>query len=125
MSIEKFDEFLKIAARKSKFDETNEWFKGAATYLSAIKEEVDEVTGEVEQNRTCYLEDELGDVLWNYLNAVLALEKETDITLESVFSRACTKYEERISAIENGGSWQEVKEKQKKALNHEFLDSKS
>ncbi|EKO3566897.1 nucleotide pyrophosphohydrolase, partial [Vibrio metschnikovii] len=59
------------------------------------------------------------DVLWDYLNAVLSLEKEKGIKLDSIIERACRKYDERITAIESGISWDEVKEKQKSELARE------
>ncbi|WP_114140700.1 MazG nucleotide pyrophosphohydrolase domain-containing protein, partial [Vibrio cholerae] len=97
----------------------NSWYLGSSTYLAEIKQEVDEVVEEIPKNRLCYLEDELGDVLWDYLNTILSLEKEAGVKIESVVQRACRKYEERVSAIENGISWDEVKLKQKKELEQE------
>lgn len=80
---------------------------------------MDEVIDEIPNKRICYLEEELGDVLWDYLNAVLSLEKENGVKLDAIVKRACQKYEERISAIENGIDWDEVKAKQKVALAQE------
>ncbi|HFG2029839.1 TPA: MazG nucleotide pyrophosphohydrolase domain-containing protein [Vibrio cholerae] len=113
------DKSLEIAKRKSEFDKSNSWYLGSSTYLAEIKKEVDEVVEEIPKNRLCYLEDELGDVLWDYLNAILSLEKEAGVKIESVVQRACRKYGERVSAIENSISWGEVKLKQKKELEHE------
>lgn len=120
-----FKTLLKIAQRKSVFDETNAWFDGAQTYLQAIKKETDEVIEELPKDRACYLEDELADVLWNYLNSLLALEKEAGISTESVLRRACEKYEERIAGIESGELWKEVKARQKQALKAEFKQANS
>ncbi|MGF1780475.1 MazG nucleotide pyrophosphohydrolase domain-containing protein [Vibrio fluvialis] len=98
---------LAIAQRKSDIDQSSDWFQGAQTYLHEIQSELQEV------------EEELGDVLWDYLNLLLALEKESEIKLESVIARACKKYEQRISAIEQGIRWDEVKAQQKVALQTE------
>lgn len=117
--MKEFDILLGIAKRKAKFDESNTWSTGSETYLSEIKNEVDEVIEEIPKSRKCYLEDELGDVLWDYLNILAALEKEADIDSEAVLKRACEKYEERISGIENGQKWSDIKEKQKIALENE------
>lgn len=117
--MKEFDILLGIAKRKAKFDESNTWSNGSETYLSGIKNEVDEVIEEIPKSRKCYLEDELGDVLWDYLNILAALEKEADIDSEAVLKRACEKYEERISGIENGQKWSDIKEKQKIALENE------
>ncbi|RCS73547.1 MazG nucleotide pyrophosphohydrolase domain-containing protein [Vibrio casei] len=117
--MKEFDILLGIAKRKAKFDESNTWSNGSETYLSEIKNEVDEVIEEIPKSRKCYLEDELGDVLWDYLNILVALEKEANIDSEAVLKRACEKYEERMSGIENGQKWFDIKEKQKIALENE------
>ncbi len=114
-----FDKLLDIAKRKSEFDKSNAWYSGASTYLSEIKKEVDEVLDELPKHRIGHLEDELGDVLWDCLNAILCLEKEAGVKMDSIVQRACRKYEERVSAIENGISWEDVKRKQKKKLEQE------
>ena len=114
-----FEILLEIAKRKAKIDTNNNWFFGSQTYLSEIKKEIDEVNTELSQNRICYLEDELGDVLWDYINALVALEKERGISVENVLGRACKKYEERIRGIENGELWNDVKKRQKIALAEE------
>ncbi|MCV2403198.1 nucleotide pyrophosphohydrolase [Marinomonas sp. C2222] len=114
--MKEFDTLLAIAKRKSTFDQNNTWSNGSKTYLKEIKNEIDEVIEEIPKSRKCYLEDELGDVLWDYLNILTALEKEEGIDIQSVLERACKKYEQRISGIEAGVKWSEIKEKQKKAL---------
>ncbi|KZN62110.1 hypothetical protein N473_21430 [Pseudoalteromonas luteoviolacea CPMOR-1] len=110
---------LDIAKRKYVYDQTNSWYSGSETYLSALKDELAEVLEEIPKQRICHLEDELGDILWNYLNIILALEKESGIDMHSIFNRAVKKYEQRVSTIEQGGSWLGVKEKQKKMLEEE------
>ncbi|MCE0557446.1 MazG nucleotide pyrophosphohydrolase domain-containing protein [Motilimonas sp. E26] len=111
-----FDALLELAKRKSDFDQDNTWFKGSSTYLDAIKKEVDEVIEEIPKSRNNYLEDELADVLWNTLNSLLALEKETGICTISVLERAVKKYRQRMAGIEAGVSWEEIKNEQKQAL---------
>ncbi|MFZ5949303.1 MAG: MazG nucleotide pyrophosphohydrolase domain-containing protein [Candidatus Rifleibacteriota bacterium] len=123
--MQEFKYLIEIARRKSEFDKNNNWYAGSSTYLAEIKKEVDEVAEEIPKNRICYLEDELGDVLWDYLNTVLSLEKESGVKIESIVNRACQKYEERLSAIENGISWAEIKQKQKKELEQKQLLEKA
>jgi NTP pyrophosphatase (non-canonical NTP hydrolase) len=118
-----FNTLVTIARRKNVFDQTNSWANGSSTYIAEICKEVQEVAEEIAQDRNVYLEDELGDVLWDYLNLVLSLEKEKAIKLEAVLERAAQKYEERISGIENGILWKDIKEKQKAALTQEHKDS--
>ncbi len=120
-----FDQLITIAKRKSEFDRTKKPQAFAHTYLQEIKNEVDEVIEEIPNNRLCYLEDELADVLWDYLNAVLLLEKEQGVDLHSVLTRACKKYNQRVTAIEQGRTWAEVKKEQKKQLAKELKDSQT
>ncbi|QXO18897.1 MazG nucleotide pyrophosphohydrolase domain-containing protein [Vibrio ostreae] len=116
-----FERLLDIARRKAGFDENNPWYTGPETYLAALKSEVDEVSEEIPKHRLCYLEDELGDVLWDYLNAILALQKEAGVSVESVIQRACDKYQQRMATLEAGGSWDEIKRKQQQNLQQEYL----
>lgn len=107
---------LKIAKRKNKYDINNPWSNGSKTYLDEIKKEIDEVSEELNNKRNCYLEEELGDVLWDYLNIIINLEKERNISLNSIIDRTCKKYEERISGIEKGIEWDKIKNEQKMKL---------
>jgi NTP pyrophosphatase (non-canonical NTP hydrolase) len=122
--MKEFDTLLAIAKRKTKFDESNTWSKGSTTYLEEIKKEVDEVIEELPKSRQCYLEEELGDVLWDYLNVLSALEKEIGIDTTEVLTRACRKYEQRVSGIESGEQWSDIKIRQKKALELELKTKK-
>ena len=117
-----FETLLLIARRKAVIDADSKWSEGAGTYLGEMNNEIAEVCAELSTGRQCYLEDELGDVLWDYLNALAALEKSHGISVENVLQRACRKYEERISGIENGELWKDIKDRQKLALEKEQKD---
>jgi NTP pyrophosphatase (non-canonical NTP hydrolase) len=117
--MENFEKLLAIVRRKSVYDRNNPWYSGPESYLQGLHDEVEEVIEEIPRQRACYLEDELGDLLWNSLNAVVALEKARGIRLEAVLARACLKFEARLSGIEAGRSWQEIKDEQKQALARE------
>ncbi|WP_105901483.1 MazG nucleotide pyrophosphohydrolase domain-containing protein [Vibrio gangliei] len=117
--MKEFDVLLRVAERKAKFDQTNLWSNGSETYLAEMKKEIDEVSEEIPKNRQCYLEEELGDVLWDYLNVLTAIKKEQGICPKAVLTRAIKKYEERVSGIEVGESWASIKERQKIALAQE------
>jgi len=117
--MKEFDILLAIARRKKVIDQGSDWSNGSNTYLTEIKNEIEEVIDEIPKNRSCYLEEELGDVLWDYLNILINLEKESGINVDSVLKRTCNKYEERISGVENGESWQDIKVRQKVALENE------
>jgi NTP pyrophosphatase (non-canonical NTP hydrolase) len=116
--MESFKLLLSIARRKAQIDTAsdNDWFTGAQTYLGELKKEIVEVEEELLLNRRCYLEDELGDVLWDYVNLLLALENEGEVDLESVLGRVCRKYEERVSGLERHEPWEAVKRRQKQRL---------
>ena len=111
---------LEIVRHKNAIDQQNTWYNGSDTYFAEIHKELAEVKAEIESGRQPHLEEELGDVLWDYLNLLTALESEGKITLEKVFERAITKYWERIDGIENGGSWAEIKAIQKARLAKEL-----
>lgn len=114
-----FEDLLAIVRRKAIFDQNNSWFKGSQSYLNGLKEEIEEVIEEIPKNRACYLEDELADVLWDYLNFVVALETEKGIKLDSVIHRARHKYYDRLSGVDRGEAWQDIKVRQKAALKKE------
>ncbi|EHK9047303.1 nucleotide pyrophosphohydrolase [Vibrio vulnificus] len=118
-----FEQLLEVVQRKAKYDQSNSWYLGPHTYLNELKKEVDEVFDEIPRERTCYLEDELADVLWDYLNAIVALEKESEIRLDSILHRAYIKYSQRVTAIESGTDWADIKEVQKQALEQEYAQS--
>ena len=65
---------FEVVRKKGQIDQESNWSKGHATYLAEIKKELVEVEEEIGLGRICYLEDELGDVLWDYLNLLLCLE---------------------------------------------------
>ena len=118
-------QLLDLVYRKNKLDQLGNWSNGSSTYLQEIRKEVVEVEDELELDRQCYLEDELGDILWDYLNILQCLKTEWGIAIDRVFSRAVTKYDERISGIEQGGSWTDVKTMQKARLSRELISGEA
>lgn len=112
---------IEIVNRKYRIDTTQDWYKGSKTYFEWLKDEVDEVEIEIKNDNKVYLEDELWDVLYTYLNLLTWLEKEWKIdSIESVITRAEHKFSWRISAIENiddslrKDAWDTIKRQQKK-----------
>ncbi len=120
MNTDGIAKLFEVVKKKSQIDQTNSWSNGSSTYLGEIKKELVEVEEEIHLDRLCYLEDELGDVLWDYLNLLLCLENEKGISAANVFGRALSKYDERISGIEAGIMWAETKAMQKKRLSDEY-----
>lgn len=88
-------------------------------YLDAIKDEVDEVREELRDNNSVYLEDELWDILWDYLNLLHCLKVEWKADTARVLERCLEKYSERSDGLEQGISWDEIKVWQKSALEKE------
>ena len=41
------EKLLAVAKRKFELDQRNDWYSGAETYLSGLKEEIDEVRAEI------------------------------------------------------------------------------
>ena len=94
--------------------------------LDTIIAEVEEVREEIKPNNRAYLEDELSDILWGWLNLVENLKREGLVgSHEAIFKRALKKYEERILPLkgtsEDHAIWREVKRKQKENLQREKL----
>ena len=112
---------LALVERKNRIDFKGKWSVGSKTYLGEIRKELAEVEEEIEAGRLCYLEEELGDVLWDYLNIVRCLADEQGVVVERVFERLRTKFEERISGMEDGESWADIKARQKARLAEEYV----
>ena len=119
------DDLLRIMAvvrRKQVYDQKKASMKGSQKYFSGLQKEILEVAEELEKDRLCYLEDELGDILWDFLNMTCALESEKNVEIERVFRRCFQKYQERMDALDRGEEWAEIKQVQKKRLETEHLE---
>jgi NTP pyrophosphatase (non-canonical NTP hydrolase) len=107
---------------KEKIDSLNSWNNGngSKTYFDELQKEIQETLIEYKAGNQVHLEDELGDILWDYLNLLTNLQKEGKIeSIEKVFQRANKKYDERITGIQNNINWEETKIKQKVELKQE------
>lgn len=94
------------------------WEETPLTYLNELIGEVEEVKQELQKEKNLvHLEDELWDILWDYLNVLWLLDKEGKIKKSRIFKKAYKKFDERIDAIwKKWMNWKEIKEKQKKKL---------
>jgi NTP pyrophosphatase (non-canonical NTP hydrolase) len=119
MNTDLLGKLLSVVDRKNSIDKTTNWSDGSITYLNELKTEIIEVEEELQLERVCYLEDELADVLWDYLNVLKCLEEEKGISSCSVLNRAYVKYNERVTAIENNISWEDIKNEQNNKLSNE------
>lgn len=94
----------------------NGWYVDHKTFLNGLYEEIDEAKEEIRKDNSVYLEDELGDVFWDIMMVLIALEKEWLITREKVFERAYNKFSERIDYVQSRDemdSWEKIKKVQK------------
>lgn len=85
--------------------------------------EIEEVLEQFKENNTVYLEDELWDLLWIYLNLLIKVEKEWLIEdRKNVLQRALDKFSGRLAILwqetieERQNYWDTVKKKQKEKL---------
>lgn len=110
-------------------DEENvrNWYQGSETYFRSIITETEEARAENREQNHIYLEDELGDIFWNFCCLLSSLEREGKIShKKEVFRRCYQKFSERIGEEGRGGhNWDEVKKSQKIALKKENLDYKN
>lgn len=112
-----------VAKDKAEKDLKGEWYQGYQTYLDALSDEILEVKAELELERRCFLEDELGDLLWNTVCLLEHLELAGKIDKNQVFRRAVIKYSERVIERQKGETWNDVKSRQKQALKNEWLNN--
>ena len=119
MNGKEINKLIEIVREKEKIDASRDWCQGSKTYFKEIRKELTEVEVELKENNKVFLEDELGDVLWDYLNLLVQLENEDKISFENISKRALKKYSQRINGISEGRSWEDIKKEQKKELHKE------
>ena len=72
------EKILKLSEKRIDYlrNMDNGWYVDHTTFLNGLYEEVDEAKAEIKKNNSVYLEDELGDVFWDIMMVLIALEKE-------------------------------------------------
>ncbi len=122
------EKILKLSEKRIDYliNMDNGWYVDHTTFLNGLYEEIDEAKAEIKKNNSVYLEDELGDVFWDLMMVLIALEKEWLITREKVFERAYKKFSERIDYVQSRdelASWEEIKavQKQRRQKEHDDL----
>ncbi len=119
-----FEKLQEIAAIKAQRDLEGSWYKGPETYLNGLVDEIVEVKDEILSKRQCYLEDELGDLLWDVACLLEHLDIARDISKNRVFERVVKKYSERVlNERANGETWESIKYKQKQELEKEHASA--
>jgi NTP pyrophosphatase (non-canonical NTP hydrolase) len=118
------EKILHLAAHRIQFFHSSEytldWYRGSETYIDGIWDEIYEVHKEIRENNHVFLEDELGDVFWNFSCLLASLEKEGKIDASRVFARAYKKYSERVWVDgKRTDSWDIIKKQQLEELQKE------
>lgn len=120
-----FEKLNKLSEKRIKYflsTKNNNWYKWSITYLKELIKEIEEAKQELNTNNV-YLEDELGDILWDYLCLLNSLKFENKITsIEKVLERAYKKFSQRIdeNTWKDRWSWEKIKKKQKEILDKEI-----
>lgn len=100
------------------------WYQWSGTHFDGIFDELEEVKKEIEDKKYIYLEDELGDVFWDYMCLLEWLEQEWKIQKSRVFDRCLKKFSGRLNQDgSNNGDWNAVKKIQKEQLKQEQENS--
>jgi NTP pyrophosphatase (non-canonical NTP hydrolase) len=92
------------------------------TYIQGMLNEVTEVQQELISDNHIYLEDELGDMLWDYMNLLYTCQQDGKIgSRQDVFQRSMAKYNERVSDKIAGVERNDTKARQKarRKMEHE------
>lgn len=118
-----YDKLRKLSATRIKhfIEHKIPFYKWHKTYIEWIKDELSEVEQELKDNNSVYLEDELWDILWNYLCLLHSLESEWKITsIDKVIERSYNKFTGRIWVNwDKWENWDEIKTLQKDKLKEE------
>ena len=87
----------------------SDWSEMPATYLECIRDETVEVEEALDHHEA--LTEELGDILWDYINLLESLEK--DISVQKLVETATAKYESRLKDLKERRSWSDAKSSEK------------
>ena len=108
------------------------WYQGSDNFFEELPNEIEEAKEQDKKNNHVYLEDELGDVFWDYLMLLQSLKYEWKITsIDAIMERAYNKFRERVwedghANVEDWAEWDRIKKIQKQRLKqeHENIYSK-
>lgn len=94
------------------------FYNSPETFIDGLLAEIEEVKVEFKEDKRVLLEDELGDVFWNYICLLEALNSEWKINTKKVFERCYQKFSQRLNVADgsDNGNWQDVKKMQKEKL---------
>lgn len=118
---EKMDEFLDLLKLNWK---KCPWIKVQTMefMLNEMEKEIKEVRAELKTGSKKQLEEELGDIAWDYFNLLVLAEKKKKIRMKNVFARLMKKVKHRkpylfeketLSVEESVWVWKQQKAKEK------------
>jgi NTP pyrophosphatase (non-canonical NTP hydrolase) len=117
------EKIRKLAEARVKFlvSVGNSWYKWSSSYLERLRKEVEETKEQYKDNNSVYLEDELGDIFWDFFCLSYSLQNEWKITsIEKVLERCYKKFSGRTWNDWNTiWDWEIIKAKQKEELKKE------
>ena len=115
-----YEKLLDLSEKRIQFFTDNmdsqSWYQWSENYFRDLPIEISEAQKEDRKQNHVYLEDELGDVFWDYLMLLQSLKHEWKITnIDSVLERAYTKFSERSGVDGHGADrdWDSIKAGQK------------
>jgi len=124
--MKEIEKLIELSAKKHQIDikRADKKYLDSHWILENLLGEVEEVKEELKANNIAHLEDELSDVLWDWMILIENLKDEGYITShQNIIKRALKKYEERILPLHGDDRdyeiWKQVKVKQKLALDKE------
>ena len=128
--MQEINELINLAKQKHQIDLKRDAVKHIDPnwLLNQLTSEIEEVKEEIKPSNLPYLEDELADILWNWMMLVELLQgKEYVGSHEAIIKRAIKKYEERVSPLNGDDAdktiWDKVKARQKLELAEELRRS--
>lgn len=123
MNLETIQKIITLSSNRIPFlikEGEGNFYHGSETYINGILDEIEEVQEELKEDNYIYLEDELGDIFWDYVCFLESLEQEWKINKARVFERCYAKFSGRLNLDgSNNGDWNSVKKIQKEELKKE------
>lgn len=96
------EKYITLIKDKQQRQKNISWltFGDPKQWLQALIDEVQEVDDELELDNKIYLEDELWDIFWNYMNFLVLLKFQWYIwSPEDILKQSYQKFYERTSAV--------------------------
>jgi NTP pyrophosphatase (non-canonical NTP hydrolase) len=96
------DQYIALTKQKQERQKDISWlnFWDPQHRLEWLINEVQEVSDELRPNNQIYLQDELWDIFWNYMNFLTLLESQWYISdINTVLQQSFEKFSERTHAV--------------------------